>query len=380
MEWAKRLGTQAPQTFISNMELFLRGFCIASPPDMAPGKLARAVIHLEQCLYGLSSWYRLWFNAIPSNQDGIFILPPDRQLPLSWSCYTVTSEKADTIRSLLNSLSDCDDSKLKMDIYRGTYCSVCHLDSEKKNGLYTLKKLVAQHRQELGLDLWPCTPPPVTEDDLLDGVISSFRLADGISGDEGSNTVHEVRSGAKEVNTVTESDKNLATANKRTSTAGTNSNSNSAQQSDAGVWPSTENHGQANSPFELLGSYGKDTSVVDKGVDVTDRAAADNLPSHNELDMDRVTTHIGEEAHPLDSAAHSGLLCSHLPDESTTRVGEGTSATGIDSDTLEPVDMYKATAYQSNEVGEEGDISHLLFCVVIPVLLVLYYTIFNIYA
>ncbi|KAK7025951.1 hypothetical protein VNI00_015866 [Paramarasmius palmivorus] len=237
------------------MESFLRSFCVASPPDTAPEKLARAVIHLEQCLYGLSYWYSLWHDAKPSNEDGILILPPDRQLPSSWSCYTVTSEKADTIKSLLNSLSDCNDSKLKMDIHRGTYCSVRHLDSEKKNDLYTLKKLVAQRRRELGLEPWPCTPP-VTEDDLLDGVASLFRRADGIPGDEDTNAMNEIRSGAKEANAVTKLDKNVATTNEWTSSAGMSSNP--AQRGDAGIRSSDENHDRAN---------GEGTSAVGIKVD-----------------------------------------------------------------------------------------------------------------
>ncbi|KAK7022692.1 hypothetical protein VNI00_017018 [Paramarasmius palmivorus] len=254
------------------MESFLRSFCVASPPDTAPEKLARAVIHLEQCLYELSSWYSLWFDAEPSSdEDGILILPPDRQLPSSWSCYTVTFEKADTIKSLLSSLSHCDDSKLKKDICSGTYDSVRYL---KENDLYALKKLVAQRRRELGLDPWPCTPP-VTEDSLLDGAVNSFRRTNAILGDKDTNAVSD--------------------------------------------------------------------------------AATDS-------DVRTVRPYSSE----CRDKAESGLP----PD-----------AAGTDSDTLQQVDPYEVIVRLFNEeVGGEGHTLRLLFCVVLPILLVLYYTILDIYA
>ncbi|KAK7025950.1 hypothetical protein VNI00_015865 [Paramarasmius palmivorus] len=277
------LGTQAPQTFIGKMESFLRSCRIASPPDTAAKELAKAVIHLEQCLYGLSSWYRIWFGKESSNENNIYILPPERQLPSPWSCYTVTCEKADIVKSLLESLSRCRVSMLEKDIHEDTYDSVHHLDSEKKNHLYVLKKLVAQRRQEFGLDPWPCTPP-VTEDSLLDGAVNSFCRTDAILGEEDTNAVDEAGTRAEEANAATDSD-------------------------------------------------------------------VRTVPPYS-----RVFRHDAESGVPPDVA-------------------------GTDSDRLQHVDPYEAIACLSNEeVGGEGDIFHLLFCVILPVLLILYYAILDIYA
>ncbi|KAK7025924.1 hypothetical protein VNI00_015839 [Paramarasmius palmivorus] len=170
IQWAKSFGTQAPNNFLRRMKSFMCSFHIGSP-DASIQSLGHAMAFLEQILYipkHLHIWCQLLgYDIHFQGTHDLYVLPIDHTSPSSWAILKVTREKGNTITRLLESLSDCSSGRLIEDIRNGTYNSVRHLDQVKYDDLYSLKKLVAQHRERFGLQpTYPCTPPMIHSNSL----------------------------------------------------------------------------------------------------------------------------------------------------------------------------------------------------------------------
>ncbi|KAK7030232.1 hypothetical protein VNI00_014249 [Paramarasmius palmivorus] len=217
--WAESLDSP-PMMFLDKMKTFLCSFCVASPSASA-SDFIHIITSVENLLYSTEPRSHKWckffgygedhpwtsYNKAPSGElyyvcvpypgdsPGKYcVLPADQKLPPSWSVFTIRREKAEAIDRLLVSLRDCITERLVNDIENDTDDSVCHLDLAKKQDFYTLKMLVAERRQVLGLETSTCTPSliPVCRVECLGEIDNLYRLAGEVLVDEDTNVVDEV--------------------------------------------------------------------------------------------------------------------------------------------------------------------------------------------
>ncbi|KAK7025942.1 hypothetical protein VNI00_015857 [Paramarasmius palmivorus] len=167
--WARSLGTRAPKTFIKNMESILSCYRIAAPSGTTNRQASVAVALLDDRFYvdirHEDAWCML-HHAIDRDLPKFsvfYILWPDQTPPPSWLCYTITHQDLDKmLTKLLDSLfASTDLHGIDRDIGNDTYESV--LDPAKHNDIYTMKKLIARHREQFGLPALPCTPPSIAQ-------------------------------------------------------------------------------------------------------------------------------------------------------------------------------------------------------------------------
>ncbi|KAK7025940.1 hypothetical protein VNI00_015855, partial [Paramarasmius palmivorus] len=145
---------QVPQAFVDKLETFMPAFYILP----ACSKLWELKVYIEERLYisgehqGKGSWSDVLRldNCRIDEGNFIFMVPADRQPLPSWHAITITCETADTVEGLLDTLPSGYKGTLINDIQKDT--------NESKHDLYALKKLVAQRREEMGLEPFPCAP------------------------------------------------------------------------------------------------------------------------------------------------------------------------------------------------------------------------------
>ncbi|KAK7021308.1 hypothetical protein VNI00_017483 [Paramarasmius palmivorus] len=121
---------------------------------------------LEDSLHIHSPGHIVWRQLLGCsdyvNNRDIYVFHADHIPPQSWlKVATITRKKSETIACLLASLVECDHIQLVHDATHGTYDSLQHLSGgpAKRKELHTLKKLVSQRQQELGLRVFSCAPP-----------------------------------------------------------------------------------------------------------------------------------------------------------------------------------------------------------------------------
>ncbi|KAK7017039.1 hypothetical protein VNI00_018744 [Paramarasmius palmivorus] len=176
IQWANALGTQAPEAFLNRMEAFLQRFCIGSP--RASTLQLSALSFMEQAFYmpRRTSVADPFILRLPRHillgkgedfrgQRDIYVLSADQAPPSSWSIVTSTSRDRRIVSRLLASLAMCSLDGLFRDVYQDTYNSVYNLGQDKQDDLYSLKQLVVQRQQELGIPPIPCTALAQTEDE-----------------------------------------------------------------------------------------------------------------------------------------------------------------------------------------------------------------------
>ncbi|KAI3609206.1 actin [Moniliophthora roreri] len=162
--WAKSLGERTPKTFVKTVEAFFQAFCVGMPPTQSSWSYT---ISLLENVFdsGPRLWsYMMSLQGIPRPQDAespfplIVPLHVRMLLPRDWKTTTIASERRDEFYRLLKliygRLHPYLNHKVRMifkDIATGSCESLGTFDLINRWRLNSLRKLVIERRQELGL-------------------------------------------------------------------------------------------------------------------------------------------------------------------------------------------------------------------------------------
>ncbi|KAK7021904.1 hypothetical protein VNI00_017193 [Paramarasmius palmivorus] len=186
INWARSLGVRAPKAFLEKMQLFMQKFCVGSR-YASEFELNAARAYLESVLYtdpprnlewGSTYLQELLYPRSSTVVWGshLYVIPVNGQTPRFWNggfrAVFVTRERSETIKRLLQSLN-CDPEDIANDICNDTFRSVNNDgDAVKHNDLYSLKRLVAQRRTELGHRAFSSTLPRHVESTFNPRILS----------------------------------------------------------------------------------------------------------------------------------------------------------------------------------------------------------------